>query len=579
MNLDHLTDVVDSDVVVIGAGGAALRAAYEAARNGARVTLLTKGRVGSSGATTFLVAETAGFAVPDGKGDPEDGPDAHFADIMAVAAGCADPALVKVLVDEAERAARDLERWGVTFMSTRSGDPVVAMGDFATRRRNRKISRHGRPIVEALKPLIKGAGVVVFERTVAIALLHDDGGINGVVAYRDETLLAIRAPVVILAAGGAGQLFGRSLMPPDITGDGYALGYRAGACLTNLEFIQAGFGILHPGINMVMPWYWSLLPRFVDACGTPVLQGRMPSTTTENDVMRAKQRHYPFSTADASKWLEIAAKEMLDGGGEPTPHGGLFLDLTPAGQSSAPPPGSELEHFWSVSKEWLRKKGIDVDSTPIEVGLFGHSINGGLVINRDGETTVPGLLAAGENAAGPYGADRLGGNMLLACQVFGRRAGERAAELSKTRRRGDIDFGSRAALTALKHVLQGQGQMPASELRGRLTRAMARNLLITRTAASLGAALSELAELRDAVMRGGIEIEKPGHIVSVLESLNLIEVGELAVRVAQLRTESRGSHFRADFPEPNNRLAKPIIARKTGSGLHIGFGEFSPVAA
>lgn len=283
-------EFIDTDVVVVGGGGAGLRAAYDSAAAGAKTVLVLKGSITKSGATAFGVAELAGFAVPDGAGDPHDSPDVHFADIMRAGQGCNDARLVRVLVDEAISAANDLGRWGVEFiLDPNTGKPLVAMGDFASRPRNRKIYHHGRPITIALKTEIGKLGVTVIDHASVMDLLRDDRGVNGVVLLTAEGKnISVRAGATVLATGGAGQMFNLSLMPPDITGDGYALGYRAGATMVNMEYMQAGFGTIKPALNIIMAWLWAFCPKFTDVQGRELLEGQLPQGITPEQVMKTK---------------------------------------------------------------------------------------------------------------------------------------------------------------------------------------------------------------------------------------------------------------------------------------------------
>nr|WP_241017191.1 FAD-dependent oxidoreductase [Paraburkholderia sp. Ac-20342] len=568
--LEH--EPLSADVVVVGGGGAGLRAAYEAAAQGASTILVLKGRLTRSGATAFGVAELAGFSVPDGAVDPLDSPDVHFADIMRVGQGCNDERLVRILVDEAISAAHDLERWGIQFvMDPNTGKPLVAMGDFASRPRNRKIYHHGKPITEVLAQEIAKLGVVVLEHNAVLGLLKSDAGIEGVLcADENGVVREVRAGATVLATGGAGQLFERSLMPPDITGDGYAWGYRNGAKLVNMEFMQAGFGTVRPSLNIVLPWYWALLPRFTDRDGQDILDGVLPPDVEAAHAMKTKVKHYPFSTSDASRWLEIAAKRAIDEQRVPD-SGSFLLDLRNVDQTLLPP-GGDLSVMWPISKDWMKRKRMDVDAQPLEIGLFGHSINGGMVINDDCETTVPNLLAVGETAGGPYGADRLGGNMLLTCQVFGRRAGRRAAELGMSRR----GLALRTERPELRHLALGGGSEDVREVKRRVRAAMSQHVLIIRSAKSLDSASQELGAIRESVLADRFRIDTPAQAVEMNEAWNLLDVGEIMVAAASIRRETRGSHFRSDFPQTDSEWDCPVQVELRGDRPNARKAPFAP---
>lgn len=570
------TETIEADVVVVGGGGAGLRAAYDAAAAGARTVLVLKGRLTASGATAFGVAELAGFSVPDGAGDPLDSPDVLFADIIRVGQGCSDPRLVRVLADEAVSAASDLERWHVEFVSDpKTGKPLVAMGDFASRPRNRKIYHHGKPITVALKSEVQKLGVTVVERTAVLGLLRNDQGVAGVLGLTAEgKLLRINAGATVLATGGAGQLFERSLSPPDVTGDGYAFGYRAGAELVNMEFMQAGFGTIKPALNMIMTWFWAFNPKFVDRDGSPVLDGMLPAGVTSRQVMKAKVKHYPFSASDDSKWLEIGAKKAIDAG-RVTELGGFRLDLRDVDEGVLAP-GSDLALMWPITKQWLLKKRVDVTREPLEIGLFGHAVNGGLVISEHCETTVPGLFAVGETAGGPYGADRLGGNMLLNTQVFGKRAGRRAAEVGRARK---LARSKDAALPQIDGLFRACGGVPAKEALRRVKQTMSRGVLVVRSERGLARAQDELEALRAEIAAGRFQADDVMQLTDLSEAMNLLDVGTLMIAAARLRKETRGSHYREDYPHTDARWARPVMIRQTAHGPEAAAGQFAGVIA
>lgn len=563
----------ETDVVVVGGGGAGLRAALEARQAGARVLLVTKGRVGATGATAFGVASLAGYSAADGAGDPLDSPECHVADVLERGAGCADPALVRILAAEAPASVQRLADWGVPFVADGAGRQLIAMGDFASRPRNRKIRGHGRPIVMALKEACAAAGVAMWEGGAVLDLLADDGRCRGVLALDGEgEPWAVAAGATILATGGAGQLFSYSLSPADVTGDGYALGYRAGAELANLEFMQAGFGLVWPFTNMIMAWFWLLAPRFTNGLGEECLARHLPRDVGIESCYQAKVQHYPFSTEDPSRYLEIAAVEEIRAG-RATQRQGLFLDLRGVDEAGHIPAGSDIAGMWPLSKAWFESRGVDVMARPLEISVFGHAINGGLRIDGHGRSTLPGLYAVGESAAGPYGADRLGGNMLASCQVFGARAGRDAARVARERPPRPAAGLIRDAAARLGRVAGRPGEGTAAEIKREIQRSMSAHGLVVRSGAGLERCLGELAEIRPRLSAVGVG--RARDLVELLEAENLLEVGELMTRAALFRTESRGSHFRADHPQRSAEWACPVFLRREAGGARLAKGCFA----
>jgi fumarate reductase (CoM/CoB) subunit A len=267
-----MPEMIESDVLIVGGGGAAARAALEAHLQGSKVVMVMKGKFGECGATAYKVAEMAGYNVADGKVDPQDNPREHFKDICRAAAGMCDEGLAKILTEKALLTIPELEGWGVNF--EKDGDGYLEVtGCFASRPRMHVIKGHSEPILAALKREIERRNIQILEFIIISDLLIQDGVCLGALGINERReFFVIKAKSTILATGGAGQLFLNNLNPPDITGDGYALGYRAGAEMVNMEFMQAGLGIIYPIRNILNSWVWLLHPRVYNKEGKEFLQ-------------------------------------------------------------------------------------------------------------------------------------------------------------------------------------------------------------------------------------------------------------------------------------------------------------------
>jgi len=338
-----------------------------------------------------------------------------------------------------------------------------------------------------------------------------------------------------------------------------------------MEFIQAGFGTIKPSLNIIMAWFWALEPRLLDADGKDLLEDVLPLGLDAAQVMKTKVKHYPFSASDDSRWLEIAAKRAMDEG-RLTELGGFRLDLRGVDEAKLSP-GSDLAVMWNVSKEWMGKKRLDFEGAPLEIGLFGHAINGGLVINEHCESTVPGLYAVGETAGGPYGADRLGGNMLLNCQVFGRRAGLRAAHVGQMR----AARAHQAVAPDVSHVLESRGTRDPREAVRAVKEIMTRDVLIIRNEAGLVRARESLEDLHADIMSGAFQASDVKQQVTLCEALNLLDTGRMIVEAALLRRETRGSHYREDYPETAEALGRPIFIRQVDDRCEVGLSEYTEI--
>lgn len=541
------------DVLVIGAGVAGMRAAVAAQDSGARVILAVKGTIGASGASCYTVTEASGFGVADGRRCAEDSPDVHYADVMRAGHGMCDPEVVRTLVDEALGTVQELEAFGVEF-EKENGDYLVSQGCFGSLPRNYNLRGHGTKIVRALRQALNG-NTQILENVMITELLVQKGRCTGAVALTPEgDVTVIRAGAVILAGGGAGRLFRYSLNPKEMTGDSYALGYLAGAELMNMEFMQVGMGVLAPGTSILNSWIWSLHPEVTDRSGASVFPAVFPDGVSCEAAMDAKSVHYPFSSESPSKNIELAIQRTI-AEGRGLEHGGVRLDARNALRSGQRKELQLFDDMWRLTNSWFLSRGIDAEHAPMEIACFAHAINGGLKIDKAARTTLPGLYAAGEASTGPHGADRLGGNMLVTCVVFGRIAGENAAKEALARQETEPcpaprQTGPRTA---------GSGK-PARQIMDELQSAMLRDLLVIRSEEKCIRLRNELtrlnAEAADASF-DGTDAWTPYQL------RNMLLTAGLMLDAAQARKESRGSHYREDYPCEDPAYAQPIIIKKS----------------
>ena len=537
-----------TDVLVIGGGGAGVRAALEAEAKGAKTILATKGKLGDSGTTAFEVAETAGYNAADGC-IGTDSPDQHYQDIMKAALGTCDPEVARVLTEEAPESLAELESWGVPF--EKKGDRhLVVEGCFGSQPRMHIIKRHSKPILEVLVERLKSTSVQVLEEVIVVDLVVEGNTCYGALLmdYTGKFIL-VRAGAVILATGGGGQLFKLNLNPKDVTADGYAIGLRAGAEIINMEFMQAGLGLVHPLSNILNCWVWYLRPRLLNNRGEEFLAKYLPSGVEPLDCMNDKAHHFPFSSRDLSKYIETAIIKEINLGNY-GPHGGVYIDFRKIDLSKV---SSDFQTMWQTTKSWYKKLGVDPDEELLEVAPFGHAINGGLRVGPNGESTVENLFAVGEVAGGPHGADRLGGNMILCCQVFGKRAGRAAAEASAGKQ-GRTSAGS--LNSTIKGINEGQGRLNPMQVKKEIQDLMSANYLVVRNAQGLEALIKKLQGIVVQMETEGFQITSPADKVQALECRNMLDTATMMGKAALLREESRGSHYREDFPDTKPEFKK-----------------------
>ncbi|TAK37112.1 MAG: FAD-binding protein, partial [Chloroflexota bacterium] len=398
-------EVIDTDVLVVGGGGAGARAALDANEAGAKVTLAVKGDFGIAG---FRGSGSSGggrtsmftYFVPGGKLAPEKEADAVFERIIQTGLGMANRRLSRILVDEAMQARAKLEKWGV----------IMNMMPFAGGR----IAKMLVPM-PGLANVIRGAGDIrVRERMTVTDLLVQDGACIGAIGVDEDRgeLCLFRAAATILATGGGGQLFMHCFHPSCDTGDGYAMAYEAGAELVNMEFMHLNIGIVYPMVSLLPNGNWGLYPRVRNGTGEEFIHKYLPKGVTVEDCLKPKPQRTVFTTRDVSKYFEIAfVKETREG--RANEHNALYLE--PINPNTVPQ--------WRF--QTLSNRGVDW-SKEVEINVACQTFNGGLRIDENAQTSVPGLYAVGETAAGPWGADRLGGLMHAFSHVFGVRAGKHA---------------------------------------------------------------------------------------------------------------------------------------------------------
>jgi fumarate reductase (CoM/CoB) subunit A len=519
-------EVCDCHVLVIGSGGAGVRAAIEASQYGETV-LISKTIVGKGGCTPM--AEGGYNAVLR----KDDSCGIHFEDTLKGGAYLNSPELVELLVKESPLRMGDLVKWGAVFDFTEQDE--LAQRPFGGQRFPRTCyagDRTGHEMMVTLVERLDSTGVTTLQEYTVIDLLKDgDAVIGGMALDEKGDLVLLKADSTILATGGGTKIYDISTNSSGGTGDGFAMGYRAGAELIDMEMVQ-----FHP-TGAVYPF---------DARGRLVTEavrgegGILKNAKGERFMKNYDPARMELSTRDVV--ARAIATEILQGRG--TAHGGVYLDVTHL-------PREQIETRLPVMLEQFLRFGVDIRTTPMEVAPTAHHVMGGLRITHDGRTTLPGLYACGEVAGGVHGANRLGGNALADTQVFGKRAGEAAGKAGKRRKNVDRDQVG-AQLGRLAGFCAGNTN-PALVKRD-LQLAMWQGAGIFRNAGDLEETLATATQLAAVHLRAVSD----RNLAECCIVQNMCCAASLVCRSALLRPESRGAHLRTDVTQAHDAEHSPF---------------------
>jgi succinate dehydrogenase/fumarate reductase flavoprotein subunit len=539
---------VETDILVIGGGGGGAMAAYEASKHGVSVTMVLKGRPQRCGSTIMAPGAIAGVGEWHVSGDSRD---VHFADTVKGGGYLNEQRLVRIMVEESPALIVELERIGAIWQREEDGKTYSLRidGGHSFHRCPFLEDRTGREMLRTLVGKLQKQNVRMMTDTLILRLLKDGERIAGAVGLRLDTCepVLLHAKAVILACGGAGNLYLNTSNPVGITGDGYALALDAGAALMDMEFVQFyPLGFLFPrslrGALAGLLYYLRLRnkdgERFMEKYAPDRLE-----LTTRDKVSRA------------------IFTEIKEGRGGP--YGGVFGDMT------FQEPGF-IARMQPALYETYRKIGVDPEKEYLEVAPTCHFFMGGVKMDEEWRSSVPGLFVAGENGAGIQGANRLSQNALAELLVSGSRSGRAAAQHAGRVTWGEIDP---AAAGSAGDV--AEGMMDRSEgvrpihLRNELRRLMWEKVGVYRTESNLVSALQTLDRMESDLKRQYCAQKSKSYnqeLIEGLENHSLIATAKCVARGALLRTESRGAHYRDDYPKTDHRqwLQHLVMTRVDG---------------
>jgi len=572
----------DYDVLVIGAGGAGLRAAIAAIEQGARVGVVTKSLLGKA----HTVMAEGGMAAAMGNVRPEDNWKVHFRDTLKGGGMLNNWKMVENYTKEAPDRVRELEQWGAVF--DRTPDGRINQRNFGGHSYPRLAhvgDRTGLELIRTLQDHAVKMGIHAHMETTIYRLLTDAGRVVGALGFNRQSgeFLVFRAKAVVLATGGLGRIYQITSNSWECTGDGFSLASMVGADLIDMEFIQ-----FHPTGMVWPPSVMGILVTEGVRGEGGVLKNSEGKRFMFDNVPERYKGEFAETEEEAERWLQgdrnarrppelltrdvvarAIRKEVNEGRG--SPHGGVYLDI-----ASRRPADYIKKKLPSMYHQFMKLGNLDITKEPMEVGPTCHYVMGGVRVDPDTQATnVPGLYAAGEVAGGLHGANRLGGNSLSDLVVFGRRAGMAAAEFAaKQTAPYQVDEAQVRAYIAeaLEPFNNPHGENPFALMK-ELRATMQKNAGIMREESELKAQLEILANLRKRAWNtsvSGSRAYNPGWHTA-LDMRLMVEISEAVVLAALARKESRGGHARLDYPDPDPSFARinHIIRRSSDGTLTV----------
>ncbi|MCI0331577.1 MAG: FAD-binding protein [candidate division Zixibacteria bacterium] len=541
----------EHDVLVIGAGGAGLRAAVEVSAKGLSVGVVSKSLLGKA----HTVMAEGGIAAAMANVDAKDSWQTHFSDTMKGGKFLNNWRMAQLHAQESPDRIRELEDWGALFDRTPDGEILQrAFGGHTYKRLCHVGDRTGLEMIRTLQDKGVHSGIDVYMELTIFRLLKDGGKIAGAIGYWRKTgeFVVFKTKAIVLATGGGGKAYQITSNSWECTGDGHALAYEAGAELIDMEFFQ-----FHP-TGMVWP------PGVKGLLVTEGVRGE-GGLLTNNKKERFMQRYDP-------KMMELSTRDMVARSiytevkeGRGSPHGGVFLDIS---HLAAERVKKKLPSMYHQFKELA---DVDITREPMEVGPTAHYMMGGVRVDAEtGASTIPGLFACGEVTGGMHGANRLGGNSLSDLVVFGRRAGMGAAEYARKLNsfplldQGELE----KAAKDMETPFQRSGDENPYQIHRELQESMQSLVGIFRMEEDLKKGINKIEELKHRAAKLAVKGERtynPGwHLVGDLKSL--LTVSEAVANAALTRKESRGAHSRIDYPNMDEKFGKlnVVVSRKNG---------------
>ncbi|RJQ51108.1 MAG: FAD-binding protein [Desulfobacteraceae bacterium] len=501
----HIFETIRTDVLIIGAGAAGIRAAVAASQSGAEVLIAGTRTIANSGSSFSSLTKGWGIQGLVGKERTAQNLEQFYSEIIRIGLGKCDPSLVRILVEESGPRIEDLVSFGLRFKKNDRGEPVRAKGCFSSIERAFLTEDYSN-VKETFQSVVNRTNIRFLEGRAIDLIVADDQCWGAWIFTNDKRIVQVGAKSTILATGGGAAVFPVAFAGATEIGDGYTIASIAGAELINMEYIQFMLGLKIGDECFFLPLSQLEQPYMLqDESGDDLLQKYISDTVKRRAAVSERQGHFPFSCRDQSCLVDLAVAEERQKG---------------------------KKVFWKTDRA----------SDPLEVDHFSHAFNGGLRINEFTETTLCGLFAAGEVAAGPHGADRIGGCMMTATQVFGERAGRFSAARSRKIRNFPV---MRSEPDLALHFGNPQERIDLIQMQQTSKSAIGKHLSVLRGSRGL----SRCKEALDRIRADYAAIRFASFdMLDFLDLRSILTVGALIVGSALKNPVSTGSHFRIDGP-------------------------------
>ncbi|MCL5089907.1 MAG: FAD-binding protein [Candidatus Marsarchaeota archaeon] len=544
---------LDSDILIIGSGGAGLRAAIEAGANGASVVVVSKSLLGKA----HTVMAEGGIAASLGDVDSKDSWEVHFSDTIIEGVFLGNWRMAEILAKEAPERVYELERYGALFDRTPEGKIMQrAFGAHTYRRLCHVGDKTGLELIRTLEDrILHMNNISVMDETLITKIVSKDNKVIGAIGFEMKTgkFVVFNTKSVIIATGGLGRIYKITSNSWESTGDGIALAFKAGAKLVDMEMIQ-----FHP-TGMVWP------PGVKGLLVTEGVRGEggiLLNSKGERFMLRYSPKKKELDARDVV--ARAIYNEIKNGNG--TEHGGVYLDITHKGAAFIK---KKLPAMYEQFKEFA---GIDITKEKMEVAPTVHYFMGGILVDAETcKTNIEGLYAAGETAGGLHGANRLGGNSLADILVFGRRAGLYASEYIKNAKAGKIGVREiEAEIDNVKKYIDNKNNgVNPYEMTDKLRNAMEEYVGIIRNEKDLKTALDIVYKLKKESAKckvsGDMKFNKG--FIECIELNNMLLLAECMIKSALERKESRGAHTRSDYPEKSSDWEVNIICNNVNGDI------------